>query len=102
MVGESDPSPRSIESPGTTNDSAAAVHQCERGSTALTHRVLIGVASRNELLSAERRDFLAQDVAAHLIILTNDVRDLALFEFGIGRTNAGPLDDIGIADRKED
>lgn len=78
----------------------AAVHHGECGPTALADGVLIGVAGGDELLAAQCSDFLAKHIAAHLIVLTNDVRDFALFKTRIRRPSVLAFTDIGFGNRE--
>ena len=78
----------------------AAVHHRECRTTALTDGVLIGVAGGDELLAAQSCDFLTKHIAAHLIVLTNDVRDFALFKTGIRGPSVLAFTDVGFCNRE--
>ena len=76
----------------------AAVHHGECGPTALADGVLIGVAGGDELLAAQCSDFLAKHIATHLIVLTNDVRDLSFFHPWIRRSSFLAFNNVGAHD----
>lgn len=78
----------------------AAVHHRECRTTALTDGVLIGVAGGDELLAAQSCDFLTKHIAAHLIVLTNDVRDFAFFKTRIRRPSVLAFTDVGFCNRE--
>ena len=78
----------------------AAVHHRERRTTALADGVLIGVAGGDELLAAQCGDFLTKHIAAHLIVLANDVRDFALFKTGIRRPSVLAFTDVRFGNRE--
>lgn len=78
----------------------AAVHHRECGTTALADGVLIGVTGGDELLAAQCSDLLAEHIAAHLIVLTNDVRDFALFKTRIRRPRILAFTDVGFGNRE--
>ncbi|MEY3512181.1 MAG: hypothetical protein RL486_846 [Actinomycetota bacterium] len=78
----------------------AAVHHRECRTTALADGVLIGVAGGDELLAAQCGDFLTKHIAAHLIVLANDVRDFALFKTGIRRPSVLAFTDVRFGNRE--
>ena len=78
----------------------AAVHHRECGPTALADGVLIGVAGGDELLAAQCSDFLAKHIATHLVVLTNDVRDFALFKTRIRRPSVLAFTDVRFGNRE--
>ncbi len=67
--------------------SVAAIHRCEGSATGLTNGVLVGITRRDELLAAQCGDFLAEYVAAHLVVLADDVRNLSFLKIRIGRSS---------------
>lgn len=87
-----------VDDTGEMAGSVGAVHHREGSATAFADGVLIRVTSGDELLATQRRDFLAEHVAAHLVILANDVRDLSFFHSWIRRSSFLAFNNVGAHD----
>ena len=87
-----------VDDTGEMAGSVGAVHHREGRATAFADGVLIRVTSGDELLATQRRDFFAKHIAAHLIVLANDVRDLSFFHPWIRRSSFLAFNNVGAHD----